>query len=142
MPACLAACCLLPVQVYAPVDDNPAAFHRTVSLFVSPDGDKLAQAGTGGAGRQAAGTTLRLFLFPACCAALRCCLPSTHLLLPLLPSALNPPAVRALRCQLPRANKFYPPDPPKKTDVRPPQLPGQRRSAPVRRQAVGYCRTY
>ena len=36
--------------------------------------------------------------------------------------------MRALRCQLPRANRFYPPEPPKKTDVRPPQLPG---GAPV-----------
>lgn len=37
-------------QVYAPVDDNPEAFHRTLSLFICPDGDKLAQAGTGGQG--------------------------------------------------------------------------------------------
>lgn len=35
------------VQVYAPIDDNPAAFHRTLFLFLSPAGDKLAQAGTG-----------------------------------------------------------------------------------------------
>lgn len=35
-------------QVYAPVDDNPEAFHRSLSLFICPDGDKLAQAGTGG----------------------------------------------------------------------------------------------
>ncbi|KAL4421136.1 hypothetical protein ABPG77_001531 [Micractinium sp. CCAP 211/92] len=75
------------LQVYAPVDDNPAAFHRTVSLFISPEGDKLAQAGT----------------------------------------------VRALRCQLPRANRFYPPEPPKKTDVRPPQLPEDDRHASLAR---------
>lgn len=37
-------------QVYAPVDDNPEAFHRSLSLFICPDGDKLAQAGTGGLG--------------------------------------------------------------------------------------------
>lgn len=41
------------------------------------------------------------------------------------PDALLSGAVRALRCQLPRANRFYPPEPPKKTDVRPPQLPGE-----------------
>jgi hypothetical protein len=58
---------LLPVQVYAPVDDNPAAFHRTVSLFISPDGDKLAQAGTGGAGRQAAFSNFAYCCLPACC---------------------------------------------------------------------------
>lgn len=75
------------LQVYAPVDDNPEAFHRTLSLFICPDGDKLAQAGT----------------------------------------------VRALRCQLPRANRFYPPEPPKKTDVRPPQLPEDDRRASLAR---------
>jgi pre-rRNA-processing protein TSR4 len=34
-------------QVYAPVEDNPAAFHRTMFLFISPEGDKVAQAGAG-----------------------------------------------------------------------------------------------
>lgn len=75
------------LQVYAPVDSNPSAFHRTISLFISPEGDKLARAGT----------------------------------------------VRALRCQLPRANRFYPPEPPKKTDVRPPQLPEDDRRASLAR---------
>ena len=66
------------------MEDNPAAFHRTVLLFISPDGGQLAAAG----------------------------------------------AVRALRCQLPRHNRFYAPEPPKKTDVRPPMLPGGRPVGP------------
>ncbi|KAI3431726.1 hypothetical protein D9Q98_004768 [Chlorella vulgaris] len=75
------------LQVYAPLDGNPSAFHRALFLFVSPDGDKLVQAGS----------------------------------------------VRALRCQLSRANRFYPPDPPKKTDVRPPQLPEDDRRSSLAR---------
>ncbi|GAB4823697.1 hypothetical protein N2152v2_010743 [Parachlorella kessleri] len=33
------------LQVYAPVDANPAAFHRAVFVFVSPQGDKLSEPG-------------------------------------------------------------------------------------------------
>ena len=68
------------LQVYAPLDDHPAAFHRTLFLFVSPAGERLAVPG----------------------------------------------AVRALRCQLPRDNAFYPPLPPAKGDTLPPELSGAR----------------
>ncbi|KAK9819849.1 hypothetical protein WJX72_003204 [[Myrmecia] bisecta] len=33
------------LQVYAPIDDNPNAFHRAVFVFVSPQGDQLSKAG-------------------------------------------------------------------------------------------------
>eukprot|EP00877_Chromochloris_zofingiensis_P001052 jgi/Chrzof1/10948/Cz05g18100.t1 len=33
------------LQVYAPVDSNPDAFHRTIFVFVSPQGESLAQPG-------------------------------------------------------------------------------------------------
>ncbi|KAK9821140.1 hypothetical protein WJX81_007543 [Elliptochloris bilobata] len=54
------------LQVYAPVEDSEAAFHRMLYLFLSPHSDRLAGAG----------------------------------------------AARALRCQLPRHNAYYSPDPP------------------------------
>ena len=33
------------MQVYAPVDEVPAAFHRTIYVFISPDGRQLAHPG-------------------------------------------------------------------------------------------------
>jgi pre-rRNA-processing protein TSR4 len=32
-------------QVYAPTDDNPNAFHRTIYIFLSPDGSSLSSPG-------------------------------------------------------------------------------------------------
>ncbi|GFR41991.1 hypothetical protein Agub_g2803, partial [Astrephomene gubernaculifera] len=65
------------LQVYAPVDANPVdAFHRTLFLFISPEGSRLTQPG----------------------------------------------AVRLLRCQLPRNNPFYPPEPARERDKYPPLL--------------------
>eukprot|EP00887_Chlorella_sp_A99_P000437 scaffold17.g437.t1 len=75
------------LQVYAPLEDQPHAFHRTLFLFLSPDGGRLASAG----------------------------------------------AVRALRCQLPRHNAFYPPAPPGRRDLLPPELPAPAREAALRR---------
>jgi hypothetical protein len=63
-------------QVYSPLDDEPCAFHRSLFVFASQRGDKLAAAG----------------------------------------------AVRALRCQLPRDNPYYPPVAPGPDDLTPPQL--------------------
>jgi len=73
------------LQVYAPIDNNPAAFHRTISLFISPQGDQLTKPG----------------------------------------------AIRALRCQLPRQNPFYPIDPAPKTQLRPTPLPAAAAAAAV-----------
>ena len=62
-------------QVYAPVEDSDAAFHRMLYLFLSPHSERLAGAG----------------------------------------------AARVLRCQLPRHNAYYSPDPP--ASRQPPPLP-------------------
>lgn len=64
------------LQVYAPVDDKDASFHRAIFVFVSPQGDSLAQPG----------------------------------------------AVKAFRCQLPRANPYYPPEPLPKSQDQPPRM--------------------
>ncbi len=71
-------------QVYAPVEDSDAAFHRALLLFLSPHSERLAGAG----------------------------------------------AARALRCQLPRLNPFYSPDPP--ASRLPPPLPVRRPGATTR----------
>lgn len=64
------------LQVYAPVDEEESAFHRTIFVFTTPSQEHIARKG----------------------------------------------AVRAFRCQLPRDNPFYPPDPPADEDERPPRL--------------------
>ena len=58
------------LQVYAPINDDPRAFHRAVYVFISPRGSALGAPGT----------------------------------------------VRAFRSQLPRANAYYPFEPPEAHD--------------------------
>ena len=75
-------------QVYAPVDEAPSAFHRTLFVFVSP---------------QARAATRLALQVGACTDA------SERLrLLSVQGDQLQQPgAVRAFRSQLPRANPFY-----------------------------------
>lgn len=61
------------LQIYAPVDANPRAFHRMIYVFISTDGSQLHKPG----------------------------------------------AVKALRCQMPRHNRFYSETPPRREDVLP-----------------------